>query len=479
MSFDSRILRDPATGLVVDLSTAPGAEVDLGAALAAMAALEAGSIANPDEQRQVGHYWLRAPELAPAGSAEIERSLAQIHHLAKGAERDVLLIGIGGSALGPELVVDALAKSPERFHLLDSVDPDGIARTLRQVDPRQCTVLVASKSGTTVETRTALRAAEAHWAEARQIFADDAIAITTAGSPLAELGAGWQAVVPVWDWVGGRTSITSAVGLLPMALMGIDIEAFLGGARAMDVWTRQSSDNPAAGLAGAWLSAGQRSWVMLPYADRLRHLGRYLQQLVMESLGKSHTRSGAAIHHGRSVYGNRGSADQHALVQQLRDGPDDVFVHFIDVQAGPQPSPLLRDAADTQLSLLHGTRAALNSVGRPTAAITLPDLSPRSLGALIALFERGVGLYAELQDLNAYDQPGVEAGKRAARELITDLNRTQAALSDQPQSAEALSTKLEITPDIAWRLCRHLCATQRAHCTEGSSPSEDTFQRIA
>ena len=218
---------------------------------------------------------------------------------------------------------------------------------------------------------------------------------------------------------------------------------------------------------------------MLPYADRLRHLGRYLQQLVMESLGKSHTRSGAAVHHGRSVYGNRGSADQHALVQQLRDGPDDVFVHFIDVQAGPQPSSLLLEAADTQLSLLHGTRAALNSVGRPTASITLPDLSARSLGALIALFERGVGLYAELQDLNAYDQPGVEAGKRAARDLVTALSRTQSALSDQPQTAEMLGTDLGITPDRAWRLCRHLSGTRRARCIEGSCPSEDTFQRTA
>ena len=478
MAFDTRIFRDTSTGLVVDLSAAPTASVDLGPALEGMAALEAGAKANPDEDRQVGHYWLRAPERAPDGGEAIRAVLMQVAALAVGPARDVLLIGVGGSALGPELAIDVLAASPQRFHLLDSVDPDGIQRTLRGVDPAQTTVVVASKSGRTVETRVALRAAEAHWAGSGRAFADDAIAITTVDSELAQLAEHWRAMVPIWDWVGGRTSITSAVGLLPMALLGIDTDAFLGGAAAMDAWTRGPAPNPAALLAGSWHAAGERSWVILPYADRLRHLGRYLQQLVMESLGKSHSRSGAVLHHGRAVYGNKGSADQHSLVQQLRDGPDDVFVHFIDVAAWPEGSPLLRDAADTQLSLLHGTRCALESVGRPTAGITLPDLGPASLGALIALFERAVGLYAEIQDLNAYHQPGVEAGKRTARGLLGDLERVCSALTGRPQTAADLAAALELHPATTWRLCTHLATSRRAHRDTGSSPSKDCFSKI-
>ena len=455
---------------------APLATADLSGALAAMAALESGALANVDEQRQVGHYWLRSPDLAPDHTQAIAQVHAQVHALAEGVKRDVLLIGIGGSALGAQLAIEALADDPKRLHLLDGVDPDGIRRVLQGVDPGQTTVVVASKSGKTVETRVALRIAEAHWARAGCTFADDAIAITMAGSELAALASEWRATLPIWDWVGGRSSISSAVGLLPMALLGIDINAFLQGAAAMDAWTRSESRNPAAALAGVWHAAGERAWVILPYADRLRHLSRYLQQLIMESLGKSHTRAGIPVHHGRAVYGNRGSADQHALVQQLRDGPDDVFVHFIDVAPTGADSPLVMDAADTHLSLLEGTRIALGAVGRPTASITLPDARPSSLGALIALFERAVGIYAELQDLNAYHQPGVEAGKSAATQLIGEMSRVREMLSSSPQTAEEIAAVLQLDPRVTWRLCMHLCGSRRATLIPGLSPAEDRFQ---
>jgi glucose-6-phosphate isomerase len=477
MSTEHTILRDEATGLVIDLGSADLTLVDMSAALDAMAALEAGSIANPDEQRQVGHYWLRSPQLAPLGAEQIVACWDQIEALADQPTTDVLLIGIGGSALGPELLVDALAAQPERFHLLDSTDPDGIARTLSRVDPAKTTVIVASKSGRTVETLTGLQAAQAHWARSGQAFGPSAIAITTEGSPLAELAADWQAIVPVWEWVGGRTSISSAVGLLPMALMGIDHRAFLAGAAAMDRWSRQP-DGPAAALAAIWHSEDKPSWVFLPYADRLRHLGRYIQQLVMESLGKSHTRSGQAVHHGRTVFGNKGSADQHALVQQLRDGPNDVLVHFVDVAARSTPTPLLLVAADTQLSLLQGTRSSLDKASRPTLQLTLPNCSAGSLGALVALLERAVGLYAELRDINAYHQPGVEAGKHASTALITELAAIQSALSGTPKTAHEIAVALEIPTQTAWRLCQHLSTTDRARCTRGSTASEDRFSRI-
>ncbi len=478
MTMDSRFLRDSNTQVWLDLSTAPGADIDLSAALRAMSELEAGAIANPDEQRQVGHYWLRCPELTPAYSEAITAMHRQVETLAQAPAQDVLMIGIGGSALGPELAIDALAQHPERFHLLDSADPDGIARTLSRVDPARTTVIVASKSGGTVEPLTSLRAAQAHWAQSGRIFADDAIAITCEGSALHKLAEPWKARLPMWDWVGGRTSICSAIGLLPMALLGIDWKAFVQGSRDMDAWTRREDANPAAALAAAWVATGERNLVIEPYADRLRHLGRYLQQLIMESVGKSHHRDGRPAHHGRTVYGNKGSADQHALVQQLRDGPDDIFVHFVEVAANATTSPVMQDAADIQFSLLYGTRAALDGVGRPTVGITLPSVDAASLGALIALFERTVGLYSELMDINAYHQPGVEAGKRAAKDLIEDMKRIQAALTEAPQTAQVIAAALNMDPLATWRACWHLCRTRRAAHIDGSSPTNDRFSTV-
>ena len=420
-------------------------------------------------KRHVASYFDLQPD-------EIVAMHAQLAALCQGPKRNVLLVGIGGSSLGPELAIDALAGDPSRFVVLDSVDPAGIIATLARVDPADTTVLVASKSGRTVETRTALRAVQAHWESAGLNFNADAIAITSPGSELAELAAGWRGVLPVWEWVGGRTSITSAVGLAPMALMGIDIHEFIAGAAAMDRWTRQA-DNPAAHLAAAWAANAQHHCVFLPYADQLRHLGRYLQQLIMESLGKSHSRDGQTIHHGKTVYGNKGSADQHALVQQLRDGPDDVLVHFIGVRPTPTPSDLLNEAADTQFSLLHGTRQALDQVGRPTVSITLAQVSPRTLGALIALFERTVGLYAELININAYDQPGVEAGKRAAKDLVSDIAKVSQALSQTPQNTTEIGAATGLSPLIVWHICMHLASAKRAHRTPGFTPFEDLFSK--
>jgi len=141
----------------------------------------------------------------------------------------------------------------------------------------------------------------------------------------------------MWDWVGGRTSVFSSVGLLPAALQGLDINAFLYGAKMMDDFTRnpEVSKNPAALLAWMWFHAGggrgEKAMVMLPYKDRLLLFSRYLQQLVMESIGKENDLVGKKVNQGLTVYGNKGSTDQHAFVQQLRDGTADFFVTFIEV----------------------------------------------------------------------------------------------------------------------------------------------------
>ena len=174
-------------------------------------------------------------------------------------------------------------------------------------------------------------------------FARHAVAVTGEGSELDMQAreAGFLARFPMWDWVGGRTSETSAVGLLPAALQGIEIRELLAGAQAMDeaTRTRDTAGNPAALLALMWHHAGAgrgaKDMVVLPYKDRLLLFSRYLQQLVMESLGKERDLEGRIVHQGIAVYGNKGSTDQHAYVQQLRDGMDNFFAIFIDVAAGP------------------------------------------------------------------------------------------------------------------------------------------------
>lgn len=489
--FDARVLRDIRTGLTLDLSDAPAIppELDepLARALAAMAALEGGAVANPDEERMVGHYWLRAPELAP--SEDLRARIRAVHErlgrLEAGQHTDVLLVGIGGSALGPQLVADALTGPQDRarLHLLDNTDPDGIDRVLSRLDPARTLTLVVSKSGGTPETHNGMLAAQAAYSRAGVPFGAHAIAITGEGSTLDRRAQDWLARFPLWDWVGGRFSVTGPVGIVPMALCGWDWRAFLEGAAACDALTRRPArENPAALLAASWFVAGggrgDRALVVEPYKDRFLLLSRHLQQLVMESLGKALDRQGRPVHQGLTVYGNKGSTDQHAMMQQVLDGRDDTFVHFIETLAhGPRtPVDEGRDASDTLLGLMLGTRRALAEAGRPSLTIGVPDASARSLGMLIALFERAVGLYAELIDVNAYHQPGVEAGKKAARAALALMGRLEHALAREPLPASALAG--EADPRLVWRLLTHLAATGRARVQPGDRPSEDRFSRL-
>jgi glucose-6-phosphate isomerase len=172
--------------------------------------------------------------------------------------------------------------------------------------------------------------------------------------------------------------------------------------------------NPAALMAAAWYAAGEgkgkRDMVVLPYRDRLEVFSRYLQQLVMESLGKRLDRDGKEVHQGIAVYGNKGSTDQHAYVQQLRDGIDNFFVTFIEVLRDVDDIPSIEGErpGDFLDGFLQGTRSALTEGGRQSLSISMRRFDARRLGALIALFERAVGFYGELVNVNAYHQPGVE-----------------------------------------------------------------------
>lgn len=472
----------------------------LATAMAAMQRLEAGAIANGDEGRMVGHYWLRDPERAPSAeiAAAISQTLARIRSFTEavhsgllvGGQRKAfsnqLIVGIGGSALGPQLASAALTSPSDRLRtfFFDNTDPDGFDRTLAAIEQTpgglaETLVLVISKSGATKETRNGLLYAEAAYARAGLSFAQHAVAVTGEGSELDRTAADWIARFPMWDFVGGRTSQLSAVGLLPAALQGVDIEQLLAGARAMDALTRNPvvERNPAALLAVCWHQAtggrGQRDMVVLPYRDRLELFSRYLQQLVMESLGKELDRSGRVVNQGIAVYGNKGSTDQHAYVQQLRDGVDNFFVTFIEALADHQPHVTTPEifveedvtSGDYLLGFLLGTQQALHEKGRRSLTITVRDCSAVSLGALIALYERAVGLYAELVGINAYHQPGVEAGKKAAAAVLRLQGKVLAALTEDWQTAGDLAFAAGTTDErevfSAWKILEHLAANGR------------------
>ncbi|HUU85477.1 MAG TPA: glucose-6-phosphate isomerase [Phycisphaerae bacterium] len=470
-------------GLSVDISRMPFADDFLGRmapamsrAFDAMEALEAGAIANPDENRRVGHYWLRAPDLAPepAVREEIEQTLQRVKSFAadvhagripgqsktgRGGFANLLLIGIGGSALGPQFVADALgnADDPLRPYFLDNTDPDGFDRVFDQLggDLDRTLVIVVSKSGSTVETRNAMLEAIQRYEQAGLNFADYAVAVTQSGSALDRRSTEerWLTRFPMWDWVGGRTSVTSAVGLLPAALQGFDVGAILAGARDADVVTRSREvmRNPAALLALMWYHAtegrGAKDMVVIPYKDRLALFPKYLQQLVMESLGKERDLDGRTVQQGLTVYGNKGSTDQHAYVQQLREGVDNFFVTFIGVRRDRSAEPSTEEAEATSGDYLHGfllgTREALHEMGRQSITITLDESNARSVGVLIALYERAVGLYASLINVNAYHQPGVEAGKKAATAVIELQRRILAELAGSaaagPRTAQQIA----------------------------------------
>lgn len=518
--FQRHYTEFPTLGLALDLSRMnfgddflPAMQPRLAQAFAAMAKLEGGAIANPDEQRMVGHYWLRHSALAPSPDiakeiedtlAAVEKFTAEVHDGSAlrgvgGPFKRLLVVGIGGSALGPQFVAHALGRPADdklAVHFFDNTDPDGMDKVLAAIggDLDRTLTVVISKSGGTKETRNGLLEAKAAYERAGLRFNTHAAAVTGVGSELDKYAAqhGWLRRFPMWDWVGGRTSELSAVGLLPAALQGLAIREMLAGAKACDDLTRlpDAARNPAAQLALMWYYAGNgrgaKDMVVLPYKDRLELFSKYLQQLLMESLGKELDLAGNVVNQGLAVYGNKGSTDQHAYVQQLREGVLNFFVTFIEVltdRAGdsievePQTT-----SGDFLTGFLLGTRAALHEKGRESITLTVKEVSPFTIGVLIALFERAVGLYASLININAYHQPGVEAGKKAAGTVLA----LQAKLTAHLQASPGKSfTAAEIAGAIGaqgqeetlFKIGTHLAANvgRGVQKTGGASPAEAKF----
>jgi glucose-6-phosphate isomerase len=527
--FKGRLIHDAHTGFSLDSSRLSyddaylaRMEPHMQRAFEAMSALERGAIANPDENRMVGHYWLRDPKLAPTDEirvaitttiAQIKQFAADVHSGAIAPKSGVkfshvLVVGIGGSALGPQFVNQALnsVADPMTISFFDNTDPDGMAKVLYSLPSLERTlVVVISKSGGTKETRNGQLIAKAAFQAAGLDFRSHFVAVTGEGSELDVTARteGWIARFPMWDWVGGRTSECSAVGLVPFALQGFSVDQFLAGAAAMDALTRRSTirENPAAMLALAWYHCGcgkgNKDMVVLPYKDRLELFSRYLQQLVMESLGKELDMSGAVVDQGLAVYGNKGSTDQHAYVQQLRDGLHNFFAVFIEVLRDRSP----RTQASSLLSKLHpetfdvepgvtsgdylagfllGTRTALFEKNRESVTVTVSEVSERTVGMLIALFERAVGFYASLININAYHQPGVEAGKKAAARVLALQEKVVSFIRNakSPVNVEEIGAGVGSSDEVEtiFKIVRRLAVNERLTIQPGGSLFEDRYR---
>jgi glucose-6-phosphate isomerase len=409
-------------------------------------ALFDGEQVNPTEARPALHTSLRSDlsrsDVARAARAEAVAARERMDALSVALESsevtDIVSVGIGGSDLGPRLVVDALAAQAKprfRVHFLANVDGHAAARLIAGLDPQRTAVLLVSKSFNTQETLLNGRLLR-DW-----LGADERLyAVSANTARAAEFGIAPERVLPMWDWVGGRYSLWSAVGWSIRLALGADgFDALLQGAADMDAHALQTSPERNLPLLHAVLAVWNRNALgvatqaVLPYDDRLALLPAYLQQLVMESLGKRVSLAGDSLGFETVpvIWGGVGTNSQHSFFQALHQGTQIVASDFIGVL---QPS---HGYVDNHLALLSNLLAQCEALacgqhsddphrdypgGRPSSLILLERLDARSLGALLALYEHSVYLQSVLWDINAFDQWGVELGKQLANQLLPALS---------------------------------------------------------
>ena len=429
-------------------------------------AMLAGAPVNTTEGRPVLHTALRAPPGAAPHSDEVHAvldAMLAFAELVRADEgfTDIVNIGIGGSDLGPQMVVpalDAYAHRRLRMHFVSNVDGHDIGPVLRALDPARTLFIIASKTFTTQETMANAQVAR-EWfiAQGGRDIARHFAATTTNIEAAAAFGI--TTTFGFWDWVGGRYSLWSAIGLpIAIAIGETNFRALLGGAHAMD---RHFAEAPAAknlplllGLIDVWYRNfhGFTSRSVAPYHQGLRRLPAYLQQLEMESNGKRVDLAGNDLPFATSpvVWGEPGTNGQHAYFQMLHQGTDVIPVEFIAVRQATHPYPdlhrklLANCLAQSQALMLGKTaEAALHESAptasaamdrkvlarhrtfpgnRPNTTFVLDALTPRSLGALIAMYEHRVFVSGALWGINSFDQWGVELGKALCSQLLPRLS---------------------------------------------------------
>ncbi|MEZ7827984.1 MAG: glucose-6-phosphate isomerase [Brachymonas denitrificans] len=419
------------------------------------AMFEGGAI-NTTEQRQVMHWLLRAPtqDGLPAPLQDVWREMDAVRSAflafaetvrANPAITDVVNIGIGGSDLGPRMAVqalDAFVLPGKRFHFVSNVDGHELKAVLRQVQPRRTLFIIASKTFTTLETMTNAATAlqwfrEAEGGALADQVQDHFVGITTNLEAAAQLGI--RTTFGFWDWVGGRYSVWSAIGLsLAIAIGAEQFRAFLEGAHAVDrhFQTAATEQNLPLrmGLIDVWRSSflGHAARCMAPYHSGLQALPAYLQQLEMESNGKGVSRDGEHLRYltAPTVWGEPGTNGQHAFFQLLHQGPHVLPVEFIAVKQADHAWPLhhrllLANALAQAQALMVGREdedpQRCCPGNRPSTFLLLEALTPRTLGALLALYEHRVFVAGAVWNINSFDQFGVELGKQLAKDIVPRL----------------------------------------------------------
>ncbi|MCB2111926.1 MAG: glucose-6-phosphate isomerase [Parvularculaceae bacterium] len=488
----NRICADARAGLA-DLAVA----ADLAGAIGAMFA---GEKINSTEGRAVLHVALRdfssraykvgGADVAPlvAGERAKMKAFAQKYEARaltgfSGAPLDTLVnIGIGGSDLGPLMAVEALRPywlDGKTAHFVSNVDGQHLADTLEKADPARTLFIIASKTFTTQETMTNAESARRWFLEnggTQKDIAGHFVALSTNEAAVREFGVAPENMFGFWDWVGGRYSMWSAIGLSIALQCGWDaFEAMLKGAHAMDAHFASApiGENMPAMLAlvGLWNRnfEGAAAHAVLPYDQHLHRLPAYLQQLDMESNGKSVMKNGARVNcaTGPVIFGEPGTNGQHAFYQLIHQGTDIVSSDFIAAanSAAPvgdhhekllanflaQTEALMlgKSEADVRAELAAGgaDAGAIDALAphrtfagdRPTNSILMERLTPQTLGALVALYEHKVFCQGVLWGVNSFDQWGVELGKALAKEILPEI--AGAGRSDPPRKNHDASTR--------------------------------------
>ncbi|MBW8906322.1 MAG: glucose-6-phosphate isomerase [Betaproteobacteria bacterium] len=389
-------------------------------------ALLSGGHINNTEDRPAWHTALRAAHPPP----EVHETLERMGALARRLREErrftrIVSLGTGGSDLGPRLLADALADGQLDVRFAANVDPRDLERALEGAQPAQTLVIVVSKTFTTQETM-------ANAARAKRWGAQHFYAVSANVEAARRFGA--SEVLPMWDWVGGRYSVWSAVGFAAMCALGMEaFGEFLAGGREVDEHFASApigQNIPALmALLGVWNTnfLGAPTHAVLPYANALRLLPAYLQQLEMESNGKRVDREGRTVDYATApiVWGAEGTVSQHSFHQLLHQGTQVVPADFIDLGLEENLSANARAQAD---ALAFGTDERTDDRlppyrrypgNRPSSMLFLDGCTPRNIGRLIALYEHKVFVQGVIWNINSFDQWGVELGKELAKKLLS------------------------------------------------------------
>jgi glucose-6-phosphate isomerase len=388
------------------------------------AALLSGKPVNSTENRAAWHTALRAGASSPP---EVRETLARMRTITtklRGEKtfRRIVNLGTGGSDLGPRLLADALGDGALEVRFAANVDPNDLERALEGADPKTTLFVVASKTFTTQETMSNAQAAK-NWG-GKTFYA-----VTSNIDAAKKFGV--QEILPMWDWVGGRFSIWSAVGFAAACAIGFDrFEEFLSGAREIDMHFAQApleKNVPVLmALIGVWNAnfLGAATHAVLPYSNALRLLPAYLQQLEMESNGKRVDREGRPLEYSTCpvIWGMEGTVSQHSFHQLLHQGTQVVPADFIDFSLEKVLSANALAQAD---ALAFGTDDPKPPPyrqypgNRPSSILFLEEVNARNLGRLIALYEHKVFTQGVIWNINSFDQWGVELGKALAGKILS------------------------------------------------------------